>query len=212
MTIFSMVAAPLSGYSALKKELTGDDIVQFSGDMANTQVESLQGRKVLAVLKYRGDGKSCAVNPARNPGVIPSFLESSHLSEGIDEAISQYPPCNSNEVAEIEYMAENFVEGPVQVALAPLAVIGAQFGIGCVGGAIAGGIISSLAQYMEFIMDAGVAREAGVARDVGLAGGSIVTTAISTFNTGAVLSGAAGGFGFYVCGQVSYFVIEMFFE
>ena len=145
----------------------------------NQPIKSLNGayqdKVVVGIAYVREDGSLCTLNSVNIAGqedLIPSFMNTAHpedlekleMNQNIDETLSQFPICESNDIIALQNIAEFAVEGPAQStavgtivnAAIPIMkwVVGSTFS-GCAIGAGVGSTVSGLSSGKDAIIALG---------------------------------------------------------
>ena len=220
ITILSMAWTPF-GYSAIPTQQSRLDSIETDDNPKQV---------VFAALLDRGDDDFCVVNTANRLDLVPHFVEvagSSKVSTAND-MFANHPACEPDEVAIIQGVAENAVEGPVQVALGPAVAFWFPLAAACTLGAVMGKVATEMKkittkkrkEFGDYLMlEAGAAGfmggSAATALTIEVLTSSVTAAEAATISTTIVKSGLIG-LGSMVwtqvgitCGTVTYFFTRM---
>ena len=165
-------------------------------------------KPVAYAVVYTGGDTPCILSTSGKSYLVPTFLETPDFDDlgpgpldfDLNHTSSFYPICEREQEHTIAALAENFVEGPVEVALLPALppaaiAIAKLIAVGCVTGAVTGGA-AGLAMGAVAVGAVGAGAGAIAVGAVGAGAGAIAVGAVEGAATGLTagpVGAAAGG-------------------
>ena len=170
-------------------------------------------KPVAYAVVYTGGDTPCILSTSGKSYLVPTFLEAPDFDDldfDLNHTSSFYPICEREQEYTIAAFAENFVEGPVEVALLPVLpviAIAKLIAVGCVAGVVAGGAAAAATEVVEATTTE-VAAAGAVAGAAGVVGVALAAAAAEVEVIAAAAAAAAAAVVAAVAGGVVGGVVE----